>query len=78
MFEPSANELIKITNESILNDTEKVKSRFTIVMAAAKRARELVDHQDFRVVGEGAYNPLTVAVEEFRDKKVKIVKENQD
>lgn len=77
MFEPSANQLIGIANESIEDEKEKVKSRFTIVIAAAKRARELVDNDDYRVVGVGAANPLTIAVEEFRDKKVKILKENE-
>ncbi|MBQ2204304.1 MAG: DNA-directed RNA polymerase subunit omega [Lachnospiraceae bacterium] len=62
MFEPSGQELINIANESILNENEKIKSKYTVIIAAAKRARQLVDENDERVE-EGA-NALTVAIEE--------------
>ena len=75
MFEPSADKLIDIANESILNEKEKVKSKYTIIMAAAKRARQLIDDKDDRV--EGGENPLTVAIKEFENKEVKITKENE-
>lgn len=76
MFEPSGQELIKIANESITNENEKVKSKYTVIIAAAKRARQLVANDDERVAG-GA-NPLTVAVNEMKKKEVKILKENKD
>ena len=74
MFEPTAQKLINIANESILNENEKVKSRYTVIIAAAKRARQLVDNHDERVAG-GA-NALTVAVNELSNKDIKIVKED--
>ena len=74
MFKPSVNELIAVANKSILNDTEKVKSKFTIVMATSKRARQLVDECDERV--EGGANALTVAINEFEKEAVKVIKEN--
>ena len=70
MFEPSGQELINIANESILNDNEKIKSKYTVIIAAAKRARQLVDEKDERVE-EGA-NPLTIAIDEIKNKEVKI------
>ena len=70
MFEPSGQELINIANESILNDNEKIKSKYTVIIAAAKRARQLVDEKDERVE-EGA-NPLTIAIDENKNKEVKI------
>ena len=70
MFEPSGQELINIANESILNENEKIKSKYTIIIAAAKRARQLVDEKDERVE-EGA-NPLTIAIDEIKNKEVKI------
>lgn len=76
MFEPSAQKLIDIANESILSENEKVKSRYTVIIAAAKRARQLVDNNDERV--QGGANPLTVAVNELKRKDVKIVKEYKD
>lgn len=75
MFEPSAQKLIDIANESILNENEKVKSKYTVIIAASKRARQLVSDNDERVAG-GA-NPLTVAVSELKNKDVKIVKEDR-
>ncbi|MBO6119137.1 MAG: DNA-directed RNA polymerase subunit omega [Lachnospiraceae bacterium] len=74
MFEPSGQELINIANESIMNENEKIKSKYTIVIAAAKRARQLVDEKDERVE-EGA-NPLTVAIDEIKNKEVKIEQED--
>lgn len=70
MFEPSGQELINIANESILNENEKIKSKYTVIIAAAKRARQLVDEKDERIE-EGA-NPLTVAIDEIKNKEVKI------
>ena len=70
MFEPSGQELINIANESILNENEKIKSKYTVIIAAAKRARQLVDEKDERI-DEGA-NPLTVAIDEIKNKEVKI------
>lgn len=70
MFEPSGQELINIANESILNENEKIKSKYTVIIAAAKRARQLVDEKDERIE-EGA-NPLTIAIDEIKNKEVKI------
>ena len=74
MFKPSVNELIAVANKNILNDTQKVKSKFTIVMATSKRARQLVEERDSRV--EGGANALTVAIKEFEKEDVKVVREN--
>lgn len=74
MFEPSGQELINIANESILNENEKIKSKYTVIIAAAKRARQLVDEKDARIE-EGA-NPLTIAIDEIRNKEVKIEPED--
>lgn len=74
MFEPSGQELINIANESILNENEKIKSKYTVIIAAAKRARQLVDEKDARIE-EGA-NPLTIAIDEIKNKEVKIEPED--
>lgn len=74
MFEPSGQELINIANESILNENEKIKSKYTVIIAAAKRARQLVDEKDERIE-EGA-NPLTIAIDEIKNKEVKIEPED--
>lgn len=76
MFEPSGQELIDIANESILNDNEKIKSKYSVIIAAAKRARQLVDEKDERV--ENGVNALTVAIDEIKDGIVKIEPDNKD
>lgn len=76
MFEPSGQELIDIANESILNENEKIKSKYSVIIAAAKRARQLVDEKDERV--ENGANALTVAIEEIKDNLVKIEPDNKD
>lgn len=76
MFEPSAQELINVANESILNENEKIKSKYTIIIAAAKRARQLVEAKDERV--ESGKNALTIAVEEIENKLVKVIPDNKE
>ena len=76
MFEPSAQRLIDVANESILNENEKIKSKYTIIIAAAKRARQLVDDKDERV--ENGKNALTIAVDEIENKMVKVIPDNKD
>ena len=76
MFEPSGQELIDIANESILNENEKIKSKYSVIIAAAKRARQLVDKKDERV--ENGVNPLTVAIDEIKNNIVKIEPDNKD
>ncbi len=70
MFEPSGQELINIANESILNENEKIKSKYSIIIAAAKRARQLVDEEDERI--EAGVNPLSAAIEDIENKEVRI------
>lgn len=76
MFEPSAQKLIDVANESILNENEKIKSKYTMIIAAAKRARQLVEDKDERV--ENGKNALTVAVDEIENKMVKVIPDNKD
>lgn len=74
MFQPTAQTLIDIANENIVNSEDKVKSKFTIIVATSKRARQLVEAKDKRVE-EGA-NALSIAVKELENKQFRIVREN--
>ncbi len=76
MFEPSAQELIDAANENIQDENEKIKSKYTVIIAAAKRARQLVDEKDERV--ESGKNPLSIAVDEIENKVVKVIPDNKD
>ena len=75
MLKPSYAELMEVLNK----DTEEVSeitSRYTIVIAAAKRARQLIAG-DEPMVKEKQGKPLSTAVEEIRQEKVKVVPEGQ-
>ena len=76
MFEPSAQKLINVVNESITNENEKINSKYTMIIAAAKRARQLIDEQDQRV--ENGKNALTIAIDEIEDKIVRVIPSDKD
>ena len=72
MLHPSYSDLMKIVNKEADNDTPVVNSRYSIVMATAKRAREIV-------AGETGYTeeekmkPLSTAVRELSEGKITIL-----
>lgn len=78
MFDISSEDLINIANESITSEDDKIKSKFAIIIATAKRARQLISLEDPRILGENADNPLTVAINEFKNKSVTIVGNNEN
>ena len=75
MLHPSYSDLMKIVNEDSEGDTPVVNSRYTIVMAAAKRAREITSNQDPDEAG--VIKPLSQAVEELQQGLLKIVQEGE-
>ena len=74
MLRPSYNQLINKVNEGCEKDEPIVRSRYSIVLAAAKRARQLVDGNKTYVDGD-VRKPLSVAVAELNAGKVKILPE---
>ncbi len=75
MMHPSYSELMDIINkESNSEENQVINSRYAIVMATAKRARELVEGQPAAVEMQDGDKPLSVAVEEIEEGKMKIVK----
>ena len=70
MFEISGDDLINIVNQNISDDAKKINSKFSIVIATSKRARQLIN-EDPEVVEHD--NALTVAINEFKNQKVTIV-----
>lgn len=74
MLRPSYNQLIKKVNENYETEEPVVRSRYSIVLAAAKRARQLVDGNIAYTSGD-VRKPLSVAVAELNEGLVKIVPE---
>ena len=79
MLHPSYTDLIEAVNK----DTEEgeantVNSRYSIVMAAAKRAREIIDGSEPMVIVKGVDKPLSVAIDEMNQSKIKISGEDEE
>lgn len=79
MLHPSYDELIDIINEGNEDGTNpEINSRYSIVMAAARRARQIIDGDQPLVSKAPNNKPLTIAVEEIRKGKIKITEEGVD
>lgn len=79
MIHPSYNELIETMNEANIDgENPEINSRYSIVMAAAKRARQIIAGEEPLVSKAPTNKPLTIAVEEIRRGKVVITEEGVD
>ncbi|MBQ8816293.1 MAG: DNA-directed RNA polymerase subunit omega [Lachnospiraceae bacterium] len=74
MLHPSYAELMQVVNEETEGDTPVVNSRYSIVMATARRARQLIDGAE-PLVDTKIDKALSVAVEEVNQGKIKIITE---
>ncbi len=73
MLHPSYTDLMAVVNSEVEpGEQPVVQSRYSIVLATAKRARQLIGGEEALVDDEGK-KPLSVAVEELYNSKVKIV-----
>lgn len=73
MLHPSYSDLIEAVNSEVEPGEERlVNSRYSIVLATAKRARQLIAGAE-SMTGGHETKPLSAAVEEIYSGKVKIV-----
>ena len=78
MIHPSYSDLMKVVNSEVEpGEQPVVQSRYSIVLATAKRARQIIAGESPLVDGEGK-KPLSVAVEELHQSKVKIVGDEEE
>ena len=79
MIHPSYSELMKVVNCEVEPGEEPViNSRYSIVMATSKRARQLVSGQEALVIDREngkPRKPLSIAVDELNQGKIKIMGE---
>ncbi len=76
MLHPSYTDLINAANKGLEQGEQPlVQSRYSIVIATAKRARQLVDGARSEVRTKGR-KPLSVAIDELYNSHVKIVSED--
>ncbi len=74
MLHPSYSDLMQVVNSDVEQGaTPVVNSRYSIVMATAKRARQLTTGQDPLVEDMEGRKPLSVAIEELNQGQVKIL-----
>lgn len=77
MLHPSYTDLMKVVNAEVEEgDTKVVNSRYSIVLATSKRARQLIDREVPMVNAKEEAKPLSVAIQELNEGKLKIVAEN--
>lgn len=79
MLHPSYTELIDVANKNLAEGEEPVvTSRYSVILAAAKRARQLVDGADTEVSGSKDKKPLSVAVEELAADQIHILRYEEE
>ncbi len=80
MIHPSYKEMMEVVNSESEDDTTPiVSSRYSIVMATAKRARQIVNGDEPLVPAPLEKKPLSIAVEEIYQGEVRILPdENAD
>ena len=78
MLHPSYTDLMDAVNSEVENGEQPVvQSRYSIVMAASKRARQLVDGAE-PLVPNPSSKPLSTAVDEIYSQKVTIINDDAD
>ena len=78
MIHPSYVELMKVVNNTTeVGEEPVVNSRYSIVIAAAKRARQLIAGDEPLVGNTKGKKPLSIAVDEIYKGKVKILSEDE-
>ena len=77
MLRPSYTDLINVVNSEVEpGEQPVVQSRYSIVLATAKRARQIIAGEEPMVPAGPGKKPLSVAVQELYMGKVKIVGED--
>lgn len=79
MLHPSYSDLIEAVNSNVEpGEQPVVQSRYSIVIAAAKRARQIIGGAEPLVAGAAGKKPLSTAVEELYEQQVTILPEEEE
>lgn len=77
MLHPSYTDLMAVVNSEVEpGEQPVVQSRYSIVLATSKRARQIIDGGD-PLVEANCPKPLSIAIEELYESKVKIVSDEE-
>lgn len=74
MLHPSYTDLMKVVNQNVEEGEEKVvNSRYSIVLATSKRARQLIDGSMPLTESYRGKKPLSIAIEELNEGSLTIL-----
>lgn len=77
MIHPSYSELMQVVNKDTeIDEPPVVNSRYSIVLATSKRARQIIAGDTPLVPYVSGKKPLSLAIDELYEGKVKIVAED--
>ena len=78
MIHPSYSELMQEINKDVDRDeVPVVSSRYSVVLATSKRARQIIDGEEPLVPYASEVKPLSIAVDEVYKGKVKILSSDE-
>lgn len=78
MLHPSYTDLMKVVNSEVeVGEELLVNSRYSIVMATSKRARQIIAGDEPLVYAKNN-KPLSTAVEELNSGEIKIISEEEE
>jgi len=76
MLHPSYSDLLSVVNKDVEpGETNVVSSRYSIVMATSRRARQIIAGDEPYV--DPGKKPLSTAVEELNQGKIKIISDEE-
>lgn len=78
MIHPSYVDLMKVVNAGVEEgETPVINSRYSIVMATAKRARQIVDGDEPLTDNIKCNKALSIAVQELNESKIRILTDEE-
>ena len=78
MIHPSYQELMEVINTDVEpGEQPVVQSRYSVVLATAKRARQLIDGEEPLIEESIGQKPLSIAVDELKSGELKILADDE-
>lgn len=78
MLHPSYTDLMKVVNSGVeIGEEPVVNSRYSIVLATAKRARQIIGGEEPMIEHAAGKKPFSIAVEELYNGDVRIISDDE-
>ena len=82
MLHPSYTDLMKVVNKDVeegeTGEEPVINSRYSIVIATSKRAREIIDGSMPLVDAKVGEKPLSIAIDEMNQGKMTIIAQDEE